>query len=105
MVNDSAPYGIRGKGNNAEFAIEQLMSNRQEGDWISVEDRLPEEDEPVLMLITQNADHYGVYQKDSFVVEGNLGHLPSGKKIWQDVYTGNATDDVSHWMPLPEPPE
>jgi len=51
-------------------------------EWISVEDKLPEKGTG--FVITQNG--YAMYLKG----EWNL-------------YTG--AGDITHWMPLPEPPE
>lgn len=64
-------------------------------EWISVEDRLPEAEDMVLVATVRGGVYYGF-----------LNH--SGK-----FYTANNTlydswcwePDATHWMPLPEPPE
>ena len=56
-------------------------------EWISVKDRLPDAFCPVI-----------VYRK---------GHVERGARDvngWWKVY-GTRTKSVTHWMPLPEPPE
>lgn len=60
--------------------------------WISVEDRLPEEGISVLYYFGCVGVHKGKYKKNgrSNIFYGNSGFL---------------TDDVTHWMPLPEPPK
>ena len=65
--------------------------------WISVEDRLPSND-----ITGYNAERYWVYLERGMQVEG-IYVFRTGE--WR---TGRATDvyeDVTHWMPLPEPPE
>jgi hypothetical protein len=54
--------------------------------WISVKDRLPNEDENVL-----------TYSSNPFYETFYINRL-IGKDEW--LYDG-----VTHWMPLPEPPE
>lgn len=59
--------------------------------WISVKERLPERFEPVLVCREKNGSPY---------VE--QGHKDVGE--WWKVY-GTRTKQVTHWMPMPEPPE
>lgn len=56
--------------------------------WISVQDRLPEEFAPVI-----------VCRKGGKVESGMLD-----VNGWWKVY-GTRTKNVTHWMPMPEPPE
>lgn len=69
--------------------------------WISVKDRLPEDEKPVLA-------YYGFYHDDS---NEDLGARYIGtltyftydpEPHWQHESTGLF---VTHWMPLPKPPE
>lgn len=57
------------------------------GGWISVKDRLPEK-----------KGDYIAYTKDGIVWPYWFDD------VWFDTL-GYATDTVTHWMPLPEPPE
>lgn len=60
--------------------------------WIPVEERLPEELTDVLTKCGHGAAwFYG------------LAHLFEGK--WKVDGIGGSVDIVTHWMPLPEPPE
>ena len=59
--------------------------------WISVKDQLPERFKPVLICREKNGKPY-VEQGYKDVCE------------WWKVY-GTRTKQVTHWMPLPEPPE
>ncbi|MGM9683136.1 MAG: DUF551 domain-containing protein [Eubacteriales bacterium] len=57
--------------------------------WISVKDRLPEtEDEVLVLTISKNGN-----------INVDKGYLANGRFV----HRGRA--DVTHWMPLPEPPE
>lgn len=84
-------------------------------EWISVKDRLPNEEEDVLVLV-RNIEHYGRHKEK--------------RNIYRDVYVGWIVDDewatvychgfqylnkesekyqneeyeVTHWMPLPKLP-
>lgn len=59
--------------------------------WISVKDQLPERFKPVLICREKNGKPY---------VE--QGYKDVGE--WWKVY-GTRTKHITHWMPLPEPPE
>lgn len=64
-------------------------------DWISVKDRLPDIWESVLVF---NID---------LPEEILLAHL-SELGIWHcscNCFDGSSPDNVTHWMPLPEPPK
>lgn len=67
--------------------------------WISVKDKLPAPDELVL-----------VYNKDEGVFRARRDHYDDQYPSWQcdpiGSYAGDGcVYDITHWMPLPEPPE
>ena len=65
--------------------------------WISVEDRLPEEDEKCIFFASgNNAAHIGQY-----VYTGRDGAVKFKKRDGR----GTVLYTASHWMPLPDPPE
>lgn len=85
-------------------------------EWISVEDRLPEIGDWVLLFVYRgtwldsNGSDYG---KHCCCVGGYKGprgkdegwrdnDIPTWNQFGPDYYTSN---DVTHWMPLPEPPK
>jgi hypothetical protein len=69
--------------------------------WISVKDRLPEEDVAVLV--------YGQVLNDPPDVIG-VRRRYNGDQEWKYTWESEdgfiyREDDVTHWMPLPKPPE
>lgn len=61
------------------------------GKWISVEDRLPEDDARVLVCDTRE-DYVSIWEY-------------FGDGLWFGDEVIWATEDITHWMPLPEPPK
>ena len=64
--------------------------------WIPVTERVPEVDQPVMICAFGKSVGEGVYR----------GH-DGFHHVWK-MYTSSGTywdDEVTHWMPLPEPPE
>lgn len=71
-------------------------------EWISVSERLPLLNEYVLFYLNSGYVHSGLFtfiNNDEEVFEVNLG--------WEYDYfrIGEEKDDVSHWMPIPNPPK
>ena len=60
--------------------------------WIPVTERLPEKGEVVLACGKRHATS-GMFQ----------GALRNNPKLWH--WKGNTLKEVTHWMPLPEPPK
>ena len=64
-------------------------------DWVSVEERLPEDRQVVLF-----------HQKDGFVY---CAEYNAGSKLmspyWSIDHDCWEAEDVTHWMPLPAPPD
>ena len=77
-----------------EGQAEYLISNGVTvQEWISVEDRLPEDDSDVL-----------AYLRDGD--KGRIYPANYAKSVWFDcIFTTPATDTTTHWMPLPLPPK
>ena len=66
------------------------------GQWVSVKDRLPEEQKEVLIYLPEY---------DS-VEMAALFEIPSlNLKEWAQNEDAYMLNEVSHWMPLPEPPK
>ena len=76
-----------------EFADCLLANGVTVQEWISVEDRLPEDDSDVLAY-SRNGEECRIYPANY------------AKGVWFDcIFTTPATDTTTHWMPLPQPPK
>lgn len=90
-----------------ESAADMLEQDAKTG-WISVKDRLPEHGKQVLLIA------YG--WSDTTIYLGRLEHM-SSETSWLTGFTSKESEWclqgwsylkeplVTHWMPLPEPPE
>ena len=75
------------------------------GEWISVKDRLPEEDG---RYITYRAGiNYGITCETLFCVQPTNYRIPTKNYFYFRNSMGYqcVCTDVTHWMPLPEPPK
>ncbi len=63
-------------------------------DWISVEDKLPE------VIIDKNGrcNCVLIYKKDGF-------DCGSDFQVWNTEYFNINPFEITHWMPLPDPPK
>lgn len=68
--------------------IEELQAKIPQ--WISVKERLPENDDYYLTYTTEHTCE--VYRYD-------------GDGEWVTAWDDTANHDITHWMPLPEPPK
>ena len=66
------------------------MTDNISNGWISVSERLPEEGVTVL-----------IYTIDG---ETKEAHLSGYLDLWSDNEDVYRYDDITHWIPLPEPP-
>jgi len=69
-------------------------------EWISVKDRLPEQNQQVLMIDKDKCMYVAVYARNHAYYE------PGYFDVWD---TGHCCDrepaETIYWMPLPEPPK
>ena len=62
-------------------------------EWISVKDRLPEDDSDVIAYLRTGE-------------EGRISAANYAKGVWFDcIFNKRVTESTTHWMPLPEPPK
>lgn len=74
--------------------------------WISVADRLPEENKNVLLFSKETGNVIGKYNNGAFFTEMSIrsnGNKELGTYIEFSYNILNL--NVTHWMPLPEPPQ
>ena len=81
------------------FCADYLLANGVTvQEWISVKDRLPEDDEVVLIACKIGKMFVGYHK-----------HLFPGCEVWRILTARDSTKKitytVTHWMPLPEPPK
>ncbi len=72
--------------------LEQIIKEADDGKWISVEDRLPDEHKSVIVYVTR-FNYYSDYVDMSFRQDGEW---KSNTGYWKA---------ITHWMPLPPPPK
>lgn len=82
-------------------AIESL-ENQKTGHWIPVSERLPKEDESVLLTICANSSLYGFNKNFIKVMCGSYSPCED-KRDWIVNGIRYYIDNVIAWMPLPEP--
>ena len=91
-------------------ALAMAISALEKTKWISVDDRLPEEDGGYLVVINYFGNHKSINVR-SFAKAGetvNEYDLAGEKNVWyryDSEYGYVSTDSVTHWMPLPNPPK
>ena len=97
--------------NTSEEIAEHLISNGVTvQEWVSVTERLPEEDGSYLVTTITFGNRQGVkmrwFAKDGEKIDEY--DLAGQKDVWYlyDSECGYVSiDSVTHWMPLPEPPK
>lgn len=65
-------------------------------EWISVKDSLPNEGERVLVHLRNNYIEVGYYEQSRYANDYEGFQLP---------YGCIGISEITHWQPLPEPPE
>lgn len=93
----------------AEYLVEHLPTLTQPNEWVSVEDRLPEDDLPegtnrlqIKVLVAIKAKNgYTVRTQNRIRQEQSW----SNKEPFTAWYWKFSHGEVTHWMPLPSPPD
>lgn len=86
-------------GDVSEWIADHLIANGVTvQEWISVEDRLPEEGEYVLCVL-KGFNYGGKIQVCKFVPADKFKDKPYFEHF------RNGFPSVTHWMPLPQPPK
>ena len=109
-----AGFGCTRKYITNEIVAAHLISNGVTvQEWISVDDRLPEDDEQIESYYDgrMSCKTVLVYTKYGIIIPKNrLIVRPTGNKYLDDQVTdgwiwSGGTEEVTHWMPMPNPPK
>ena len=79
------------------YTIPELMEGfaKSQPKWISVEDRMPDELSKLLIYI----------DNQQFITNGTVERNNIGEFEWREMYHGAVVESVTHWKPLPNPPQ
>ena len=79
-------------------------------EWISVKDKFPDKYEDVILYAPKFPEDY--CPKESHIFVGYLtGQIDADMDrrewdcVWGDNWVPFEFEDITHWMPLPKPPE
>ena len=86
-LNDPAHIKASEYGADYSYYNDALNALENQPKWISVEERLPEENTSVIAAFEDGHVFQALYAYD-------------GWDLWE-----GCTGKITHWMPLPEPPE
>jgi len=80
--------------NEARHLVAQALREKHNGGWISVKDRLPDENDifSEFIVMIKDAKHPTLLQYQ-------------GREWWGDAEGYSDTYNVTHWQPLPEAPK
>lgn len=104
-------YQQRGQVNHDDFLIDRMIAHGVTvQQWIPVSERLPKEDGKYLVCKNLLGDSF--IKTVWFARDGRKVSQYDFENRWKNVwyeydseYGHIALDDVTHWMPLPEPPK
>ena len=101
-------------GSFTEYLADYLINNGVTvQEWISVDNRLPEDDEKIESYYDgrMSCKTVLVYTKYGIIIPKNrLSVRTTGNKYLDDQGTdgwiwAGGTEEVTHWMPMPQPPK
>ena len=72
----------------------ELLRRRESDRWVPVSERLPEEDNSYLVIMADDNRPWSTCRIYN-----------TSYKKWIGFYDTDISGDVTHWRPLPEPPE
>lgn len=117
-MNNDKPSSESSHSQQTKRASESHPTDNQTSQWISIKERLPDNCKNVLcatkLLNGKPALFIGIYTKGSQIEfynhDDEPDYLPKGWYELEDQYKGDYDQhwfdrEVTHWMPLPKPPE
>lgn len=87
------------------MAVQMIQDAPTIGGWISVKDRLPEEDGEYLVFMIHKTMVLGYANRLTDVDQFDFNENTSGWYDYDSEYGFYQRMDVTYWMPLPEPPK
>ena len=78
------------------YDIQHVPTLTPQNKWVSVEERMPDFDVPVLVYVKDIFDNKGIINITKYTITYNLTNNWLGYE--------NNSFKITHWMPLPEPP-
>ena len=91
-----------------KFAWGMWQARAAQSEWISVEDEYPEDGQEVNILLNTGEVRIALHELGTPGGSFTKGHYFTGDIYHIDGAEYNCSiygDDVTHWQPLPEPPE
>lgn len=85
----------------AELGLKSVPSAQPKSPWILCSERLPEENQDVLLMMPHNM--VVGFWEDSLCYSGRTWYANSGDGYFTDMDVLIGYDDPIAWMPLPEP--
>lgn len=82
--------------NNLEVVPVDMPTITPQNEWVSVEERLPDFDVPVLVYVKDIFDNKGTINVTKYTITYDLTNNWLGYE--------NSSFKITHWMSLPEPP-
>lgn len=99
------PSGLVGFESDFDSAFEELRELKATlpppNEWVSVEERLPEEKEMCLLYTPRD----GIMCVGFYAGNDNWEHKHKWKLVTAMRSSQTLTKKVTHWMPIPEPPD
>ena len=83
--------------NNLEVAPVDIPTITPQNEWVSVEERMPDFDVPVLVYVKDLFDNKGTISITKYTITYDLTNNWLGYE--------NSSFKITHWMPLPAPPD
>lgn len=110
-ANDVEPFIVYNQNLDDLFYMAgKALREQEQSQWISVKERLPEESGQYIVCCDDSGCPYGegIWYESGVVVCAQVDVGINGGVCWEWNENGTLYDlegVVTHWMPLPEPPE
>lgn len=90
LINEGIDMRVPSLTLGERLADHLIANNVTVQEWIPVSERLPEDGDVVIIWVTSYME---------------LGWYDADVAAWKSEYVNDYEGDVTHWMPLPQPPK